>query len=648
MKNAKSSPGKASEECLARLEQDRLRALQALESAATLGLGDTAGRLATQAAILRETAARVKAVLPLKAFAFFLVREPGGEFFPARCHPTSRMNGMQDALARLVERGEAAAALRTGRPVFAPDGPDGKTCILHSIATASRIRGLFLGFSASAQRTIPDAAVTLVTILMRGCASLLESREIYALWRAANAQLKARVMELERSQRALKREIERRGKVEKALKHQALHDALTGLPNRVLARDRIQQAAHRAQRRDGHGYAVAFLDLDHFKPVNDTLGHEAGDELLIRAGERISESVRQLDTVARFGGDEFVVLLDDLESPAEAVRILNRVLKDLARPFGLAAGVVRVTASIGLAFGPASRGGPDALIKNASTAMHMAKEAGRNRIKVFRTGMRGMAGMNAGLISRLGLAVREGKISVLLTPALSAHDLRPRGFEAVPVWRPKGRAAFQGDELMELAAKAGVAQALWLATLEQTLECLRSIRAEAAGIFTPVASLTLRAPHLPGLDLDASVAARLERAGLAPEHLRVEVTENALAKGGEGLAVELNKLMKRGVSIRAGMFGEPLVTLLSDPRLARTRSRKAGPHAALARTREMAEHLESLALARDLSTPLAGSSGPSLTWECLKLLGESLGRPLTCAEALEFVRKLGRCLRGES
>jgi len=650
-KNLKASAGK---ERLAFLEEAYRHALDSLEMAASLGIPEGVKPLGTVTQILSETSVRIRKLLKFKALAIFLVREPGGEFYLARCHPPGKARQMEEEMRLLVESGSAAWALQRKRPVFtSPGGVDGQLMI-HSIATASRIRGMFLGWLAQDIKSISDASLTLLTILLRGSASLLEGVELYSLFRKTNTELKAKVRDLEESQRSLKREIERRRKVEEQLKHQVLHDPLTGLANRTLMRDRIQQAVRRSQRRSGVCYAVAFMDLDKFKLVNDTLGHDAGDKLLIRVGERIIESVRQLDTVSRFGGDEFVIFLEELTSPAEAIRVMKRVRKALAMPYDIDGHNVIVTGSFGLVFGPARLANPDHLIKKANTAMHMAKEAGRNRIKVFSTRMGGKAKKNEALLTGLKRAVTSETTGVLYVPTLSTENMRLNGFQAIASWRAKGIGELRGEELIELAAKEGLAWNLWLLTLSKAIEGLKTWFQDQSDSPEMAVTLRLRKTQLPGSGLADAVLDRLARAGLPGKVLRLEVPEETLISGGDQLVEELTRLKKHGIRLSVGDFGERFFSFHEvNPALFESVTIDSSKLAdqPLKRSKELIGSLVSLAKALDLSVVAEGvdtkeTADILANLDCLGMQGESLSRPLTAEQALKFIRKSGSCDTG--
>ncbi|GFK93288.1 putative signaling protein [Fundidesulfovibrio magnetotacticus] len=539
----------------ASLEEARRRTLERLERLISLGIPEGSRSLGTVIQVLDETAARLRWLMPFRAVAFFMVREPHGDFYLARCQPQSQAPSMERELALLVDSGSAGWALQRRRPVFTTSELSGQLVLLHSMTTASRIRGMFLGVPAQEQRAMEDDALAMVSLVLRGAASLLEGIELYGLLREANAGLKAKVAALEKAQRVLRQEVGRRCKAEEMLTRQALHDPLTGLANRVLIMERLQQAVRRAQRRDAC-HAVAYLDLDRFKLVNDTLGHAAGDQLLTQAGRRMAALIRQSDTLARFGGDEFVLFLEEVESPAEALQVMRRILSAMADPFEIEGHAAHVTASIGLVAGSLQHQTPQGVLKNANTALHTAKEAGRNRVKVFNSRMQGRAQERSTLLSSLRRAVEAGRTDVAWTPTRLGIDGAFDGFEAVPCWKRRGDKALSGAQLVELARHEAVAWDLWLVTLRGGLAQLAQwdVQGDAARGLT--LSLSLFLPQQPEQGFAQTVREALDQAGLDGARLRLLIPMETLVKGGEPFAQELGRLRQAGVRFFAAEVGE--------------------------------------------------------------------------------------------
>ena len=225
------------------------------------------------------------------------------------------------------------------------------------------------------------------------------------------------------------------------MRHQSLHDSLTGLPNRTLLFDRIEHAFARAER-FGFGVAVLLLDVDGFKTVNDSLGHQAGDELLVEVGSRLTEVVRASDTVARLGGDEFVVLAE-VESDEEAFEIAERIASVWEQPFAVASGEVYCSASVGIAVRRESQA-PAKMLREADAAMYRAKERGRGRSELFDEVMRRDAFERLRTESDLRRALERDEFRVLYQPIFDTATLRPIAVEALVRWQhpdPRGRRA---------------------------------------------------------------------------------------------------------------------------------------------------------------------------------------------------------------
>src|SRR4051812_29606564 len=248
---------------------------------------------------------------------------------------------------------------------------------------------------------------------------------------------------------------------ERRLQHDAMHDALTGLPNRVLFLDRLDQAIRRAQRRHPEASAaVLFLDLDRFKLVNDSLGHLAGDRLLVEVARRLESVLRPNDTVARLGGDEFTLLLDDVTDAREAILIAERVQQTLAEPFELEGREFFVGASIGIAVATAESL-PEEVLRDADVAMYRAKGAGKGRHAVFDAGMHEQVVRRLDMEGDLRRAIQERALEVAYQPIVQAATGRLVGFEALCRWQDVDPAEFVG-----LAEETGLVQALGRWVLE--------------------------------------------------------------------------------------------------------------------------------------------------------------------------------------
>ena len=346
------------------------------------------------------------------------------------------------------------------------------------------------------------------------------------------------------------RDVTERKRLEDELAHQAFHDPLTDLANKALFRDRVEHALARATR-SGNEVAVVFVDLDHFKTVNDSLGHTAGDELLTTVASRIDEAVREDDTAARLGGDEFAVLIEDVTDRDDVLVIVDRILEAIKRPTTLGGKEVAVTASIGVAFDVAGTT-VDKLLANADLAMYTAKAAGRNRYETFEPDMHAAAVEYLDLANDLRRACERGEIVLHYQPIVSLPDDRMVGVEALVRWEHPTRGLLGPDAFIPLAEQTGLVVQLGRLVLHETCRQLRAW--DDAGL-TLSGSVNLSALQLADPGLVADVADTLSTYGIAPERLSLELTESALMEHTERNVAALHQLKAVGVRLAVDDFG---------------------------------------------------------------------------------------------
>ncbi|HET9879290.1 MAG TPA: EAL domain-containing protein [Candidatus Limnocylindria bacterium] len=348
------------------------------------------------------------------------------------------------------------------------------------------------------------------------------------------------------------RDVTERRRLEDQLKHEAFHDPLTGLANRALFADRVTHALTRAGRGQVGELAVLFADLDDFKLVNDSLGHAAGDELLIRVADRIGTCVRRQDTAARLGGDEFGILLEDA-SPAVADEIAGRVLEALRRPFSVGSRQIFVQASIGTALGGDGHGTAEELLRNADAAMYTAKSLGKGRHEFYEPRMHESALHRLELRERLEAALERQEFTLHYQPIIELMSGEVAGVEALVRWRQAdGRLALPA-EFLGLAEDTGLIVPLGQWVLDTACRQSREWQTGRPGAFTMavnVASRQLREPAF-----TASLASSIARSGVRPEDLVLEMTESALLEDGDTTAAAVAGMKGLGVRIALDDFG---------------------------------------------------------------------------------------------
>jgi diguanylate cyclase (GGDEF)-like protein len=338
--------------------------------------------------------------------------------------------------------------------------------------------------------------------------------------------------------------------VEQAL-HDAFHDGLTGLPNRSLFLDRMGQALARAER-SGCAAAVLFLDLDRFKTVNDSLGHAAGDELLVAVAERLTASVRPGDTAARFGGDEFAVLLEDIGGRPQAERVATRVLCALESPFRIGGREVFVSASIGIAAG-ASRA--DDLVRDADLAMYRAKAEGRGRYELYEPAMHAAVVERLGLEADLQRAVERDELLLDYQPVVDLRRGTVVGVEALLRWRHPERGIVPPGAFIPLAEETQLMPTLGRWVLEAA--CRQAGRWHEALAHLPEfkISVNLSGRQLQAPGLVGDVAKALSDAGVPPSRLVLEITETVVMTDIGQTIARLEELKRLGVGLAVDDFG---------------------------------------------------------------------------------------------
>ena len=406
-------------------------------------------------------------------------------------------------------------------------------------------------------------------------------------------------------------DITERHELEQQLTHQAFHDALTGLANRALFRDRLGHAMARS--RGTGGYGVLFVDLDDFKNVNDSLGHAAGDALLREMTGRLRTVLREGDTAARLGGDEFAILLEDVDGDEHCAMIAQRLLDELAEPFGIGDTEVMTGASIGIALGHHGPSSPEDIMRNADLALYEAKNAGTNRFAVFAPMMHEAALARLSLTSDLRHAVERGELVVHYQPLVALDSGDVLGLEALVRWNHPRLGLLAPGQFIALAEETGLIVPIGRMVLQTALRETARWQQVHAGhgalhIAVNVSGRQLQDPSIVG-----DVATALRASGIAPSTVVLEITESVLLPG-EGVIVErLHALAALGVHLYIDDFGTGYSSLSYLQTLP----------------------VDGLKLAQEFVETLPGSDSESGLVRTIRHLAETLGLSSVVAEGIE-------------
>lgn len=349
-------------------------------------------------------------------------------------------------------------------------------------------------------------------------------------------------------------DITMRKHTEAQLLHDALHDVLTGLPNRTLLLDRLRHAIQIAKRNAEYLFAVLFLDLDRFKVINDSLGHMIGDQLLIAIAHRLAICLRPGDTVARLGGDEFVVLLEDVPNVQGVTTIAERIQQALSQPFNLDGNEVFTTASIGIALSPTGYDAPEDLLRDADIAMYRAKEQGRARHEIFNPGMYTRAVALLQIETDLRRAIDRQELALYYQPIVSLRTLQITGFETLLRWHHPYKGLVSPCEFIPIAEETGLIVPIGLWVLRQACTQMRQWHEEFPSRSPLTVSVNLSGKQFTP-QMVQQIRTILEETQLQPRFLRLEITESVLMDNTEAAASMLNELRDLGIQLSMDDFG---------------------------------------------------------------------------------------------
>ena len=443
-------------------------------------------------------------------------------------------------------------------------GPDGEVALLEDQPaelkpSATVLRDLVAGeFSEDRARdwTVVSADGTNLAFALEDG----DDRPIVCLVRRAydtnrfGVQAERRARELSQHTSGALRRAAEREVLEEQLRHRAFYDSLTGLPNRALFLDRIAHGVARSDRL-GQELAVLFIDLDRFKVINDSLGHSAGDQLLVQVGSRLRGCLRESDTIARLGGDEFTVLLEGRSAVADAMQAAERILAVLRAPFVIDGQEAYAAASIGISGGTAIRESNRDLLREADIALYRAKAAGRGRYAVFEPRMNHLPVEHLHLESELHRAIERNELRVHYQPIFALTDGRITGVEALVRWEHPEKGLIPPGHFIPLAEDTGLIISIGKWVLEEACNQMHQWQMSIPGAMDMFVSVNVSARQLQDHGLLRDVEDALRNSGLNPEHLQLEITESVVMQDPEASVIKLHALKGLGIKLAVDDFG---------------------------------------------------------------------------------------------
>ena len=387
-------------------------------------------------------------------------------------------------------------------------------------------------------------------------------REVKSSARYAEEAERRRAEQAERHVQELNNYIAEQERISRVLeetkehfRHAAFHDSLTGLPNRAMFTELLKAEIESSQRRDGHMFAVLFLDLDRFKNINDSLGHTHGDLLLVAFAERLERTLRPVDTLARFGGDEFAILLSGMTDATDAVRVAQRIQDELTQPFVLDKNSAFATASIGIALSSSGYDRADDILRDADIAMYRAKENGKARYELFDQGMHARAVSRLQLESDLRQAIEQKEFCVYYQPIICLQTGRLAGFEALVRWNHPRRGIVSPADFIPVAEETGLIVPIGEWVLNEACMHVRQWQIDSPSHRSLSLSVNLSARQVAQPDLLERIKEALETSKLNPHCLKLEITESVVMENAEAATLMFKQLRSLGVQLSIDDFG---------------------------------------------------------------------------------------------
>jgi diguanylate cyclase (GGDEF)-like protein len=395
----------------------------------------------------------------------------------------------------------------------------------------------------------------IVLVIIRQLVGISENNHLLANLQMAIEQEKLQAYELDKSNANLRQEIIKRNLIETKLVHDALHDGLTGLANRILFMDRLKHSIESGKRGLKYHYSLLFLDLDNFKTINDGLGHSAGDKVLVEIGQRLQECTRATDTVARFGGDEFLVLLENTLDDNAAINITHRILNELEQPIILKNKEIQMTCSIGIVKEITDYLNPDDIVRDADIAMYRAKENGKACYELFSPDMRQPVFSRLAIESDLRRALLNSEFTLYYQPIYSLGESHIVGLEALLRWNHPFRGLLAPSEFIDVAEKSGLIIQMGDWVIHEACSQLHTWQCKFPYLNYLVVNVNISGIQINQRGFADKVKETLRKTGLNPNNLKLEVTESTFIDYQIVLNNLLYDLRNVGVSFMIDDFG---------------------------------------------------------------------------------------------
>jgi len=381
--------------------------------------------------------------------------------------------------------------------------------------------------------------------------------EIEELFHETEEQVQQRTRELQQANYALKEEIQRRKQIEGQLRHTAFHDSLTGLPNRELFSEYLQHSFNKYKHRGGMTFAILFIDLDHFKFVNDTYGHIVGDFVLKQTGYRLHECLRDVDTVGRIGGDEFVVLMDEISEPSQTIKVAERILDAMQKDIIFNGTEIRIGSSIGICFAEKRHSAPKEIIRDADIALYHAKQQGRHRYSIFRGELQEKAIRHMKIEQELRDTVLQKGFDIQYQPIVELSKGALKGFEALIRWNSPELGQISPETFIPIAEESELIYEIGRWVLFRACNDMSNWLQQIPSHLKHITiSVNVSPRQLQSSVVLQDIENALAESMLPPENLVVEVTESAIITDTKSALATLNQLKEMGVKLHLDDFGE--------------------------------------------------------------------------------------------